>query len=85
MKAHGLSVYLDVPFPVLAERLAGKTADRPLFPSEGSARQLWESRLGSYRMADRILDVTRDMTAADVARRISDLATPPLAAPGGAA
>ncbi len=85
VKAHGVSVYLDVPFPVIAERLAGKTADRPLFPSEGSARQLWESRLGSYRMADRILDVTRDMTAAEVAHRISDLTTPPFAAPGGAA
>ena len=84
IKAHGLSVYLDVPFAVIAERLAGKTADRPLFPSEESARQLWETRLASYRMADRTLDVTRDMTAADVAGRIEDLAAPPLGAPGGA-
>lgn len=84
VKAHGLSVYLDVPFAVIAERLAGKTADRPLFPSEGSARRLWESRLGSYRMADRILDVTREMTAADVAGRIAALVTSPFKGPGGA-
>jgi shikimate kinase len=70
---------------VIAERLAGKTTDRPLFPSEERARELWEARLPSYRMADRTLDVTRDMTAADVAGRLADLAAPPLTAPDGAA
>jgi shikimate kinase len=84
VKAHGLSIFLDAPFPLIAERLVGKTADRPLFPSAESARDLWETRLGSYRMADRTLDVTRDMTAAEVAGRLADLAAPPLAAPGGA-
>ena len=52
--------------------------------SEERARELWEARLPSYRMADRTLDVTRDMTAADVAGRLADLAAPPLTAPGGA-
>jgi shikimate kinase len=85
VKAHGLSVFFDVPFPVVAERLAGKTADRPLFPSEERARELWEARLPSYRMADRTLEVTRDMTAADVAGRLADLAAPPFAPDGGAA
>ena len=85
VKVHGLSIFLDAPFELIAERLAGKTADRPLFPSEERARELWESRLPSYRMADRTLDVTRDMTAADVAGRLADLAAPPLTAPGGAA
>jgi shikimate kinase len=84
VKAHGLSVFLDAPFAVIAERLAGKTTDRPLFPSEARARELWEVRLPSYRMADRTLEVTRDMTAADVAGRIADLAAPPLETPGGA-
>lgn len=83
VRAHGLSIFLDAPFEVIAERLAGKTADRPLFPSEESARELWETRLPSYRMADRTLDVTRDMTAAEVAGKLADLAAPPLAAPGG--
>ncbi|HVO50071.1 MAG TPA: shikimate kinase [Thermoanaerobaculia bacterium] len=85
VRAHGLSVFLDVPFEVIAHRLAGKTADRPLFPSEETARELWEARLASYRMADRTLDVTRDMTAAVVAGRIADLAAPPLETSGGAA
>ena len=84
VKAHGLSVFLDVPFDVIAERLADKTADRPLFPSEERARALWEGRLASYKMADRTLDVTRDMNAADVAARLAALAAPPLAPVGGA-
>jgi shikimate kinase len=84
VKANGLSIFLDTPFAVIADRLAGKTADRPLFRSEESARELWEARLPSYRMADRTLNVTRDMTAAEVAGRLAGLATPPLAAPGGA-
>jgi shikimate kinase len=82
VKSHGLSVFLDAPFALLAERLAGKTADRPLFPSEEQARALWEARRPSYKMADRTLDVTRDMTAADVAGRIESLVSPSRA--GGA-
>lgn len=85
VKAHGLSVFLDVPFALIAERLAEKTADRPLFASEERARDLWEARLPSYKMADRTLDVTRDMTPADVAARLAALAAPPLAPAGGAA
>ncbi|MEO8053712.1 MAG: shikimate kinase [Acidobacteriota bacterium] len=85
VRAHGLSIFLDVPFPLIAERLAGKTADRPLFSSGERARELWEARLPSYRMASWTLDVTRDMTAADVAGRLADLAAPPLTAPDGAA
>jgi shikimate kinase len=84
VRAHGLSIFLDAPFALLAARLSGKTADRPLFASEESARALWEARLGSYRMADRTLDVTPEMTAADVAGRLAELAAPPLAGPGGA-
>ena len=85
MRAHGLSIFLDAPFPLIASRLGGKSADRPLFASEERARELWEARLPSYRMADRTLDVTGDMTAAEVAGRLVDLVEPPLAAPGGAA
>jgi shikimate kinase len=85
VKAPGLSVFLDVPFSLIAERLAGKTADRPLFSSEARARELWEARLPSYKMADRTLDVTRDMNAADVAARLEALVGPPLTPAGGAA
>lgn len=84
VKAHGRSVFLDAPFALIADRLAGKTADRPLFPSEERARALWEARLPSYKMADRTLDVTQDMTPADVAARLAALVAPPLASAGGA-
>lgn len=57
VRAHGTSVFLDVPFPVLAERLAGKE-DRPLFRSVEQARELYETRLPSYKMADRTIPVS---------------------------
>jgi shikimate kinase len=85
VKAHGLSVFLDIPFAVISERLAGKSADRPLFPSEERARTLWEARLPSYKMADRTLDVTRDMTPAEVADRLATLVAPPFAPADGVA
>jgi len=84
VKSHGLSVFLDVPFALIAERLSGKAADRPLFPSVEQARALWESRLASYRMADRTLFVTRDMTPVDVAGRLAGFLPPPFAPPGRA-
>ena len=83
VKAHGLSVFLDVPFSVIAERLGEKAADRPLFGSAEGARALWEARRPSYKMADRTLDVTRDMTAAEVADRLMALVAP--ASPAGGA
>ena len=84
VRAHGRSVFLDVPFDVILERLAGKAADRPLFASAEAARALWEARLPSYKMADRTLDVTRDMTASEVADRLAALLAPD-SPPGGAA
>ena len=84
VRAHGLSIFLDVPFSVIAERLGEKAADRPLFGSPEAARELWEARLPSYKMADRTLEVTRDMTAAEVADRLAALAAPAFPA-GGAA
>ncbi len=83
VRTHGRSIFLDVPFAVIAERLAGKAASRPLFASLEEARALWEDRLPSYKMADRTLDVTRDMTAADVADRLFALVAP--ASPAGGA
>lgn len=85
VKAHGLSIFLDVPFAAIAERLGEKAADRPLFPSEESALSLWEARLPSYKMADRTLTVTPDMNPAEVAARLEVLAAPPFAPAGGAA
>jgi shikimate kinase len=66
VKRHGVAVFLDVSFEVLAERLAEKSADRPLFRSPEEARQLYEARLPFYRMADWTIPVNRDMTVDDV-------------------
>ena len=45
----GTAVFLDVPLPVLLERLAGKT-DRPLFSGPEQAAGLWAEREPFYRM-----------------------------------
>ena len=46
----GTAVFLDVPFDVVRERLAGKT-DRPLFTSLDQAARLFAEREPFYRMA----------------------------------
>lgn len=53
----GVSVFLDLPFDTLAERVPAK-ADRPLFGSPGQARRLLEERLPFYRMAGISLRLT---------------------------
>jgi shikimate kinase len=70
VKDSGLSVFLDAPFELLAERLGDKSADRPLFGSLESARMLWEARRPFYKMADRILEVSSEMTPVDVADKL---------------
>jgi shikimate kinase len=77
LKRHGVSVFLDVPFEVLAERLAGKTADRPLFRTPAEARRLLEVRLPFYRMADWAVSVNGEMTVDEVAARVEALLRPP--------
>src|SRR5262245_30989204 len=49
MRRLGRVVFLDVPFPVLSARLAGKT-DRPLFQSVEQAARLFAERDPFYRM-----------------------------------
>ena len=79
VKEHGISVFLDPPFEVLAARLATKAADRPLFGSLESARLLWEARRLFYKMADRTLDVDHESTPGDVAGRLALLLDPRIA------
>jgi shikimate kinase len=81
IRRHGVSVFLDVPFESLARRLQGKTADRPLFQSEGEALRLYEARRPFYTMADLTVFVNDGMTVEDVVEYLA-LA---LCAAGGAA
>jgi len=57
-EAHGLAVFLDVPWEVLEERLRGQVSDRPKFESPASARRLFDSRYPAYASADFRLELT---------------------------
>lgn len=71
IRRHGVTVFLDVPFETLAERLAGKTADRPMFRSAEEALRLYEARRPFYTMADWTICVSREMTVDDVVERVA--------------
>jgi shikimate kinase len=66
----GRSVFLDLPFEVIAARLGAKAADRPLFRSLDEARALYDARLASYRLSDRILPLLGDEGVDAVVERI---------------
>jgi shikimate kinase len=66
----GRSVFLDLPFEAVAARLGAKAADRPLFRSLDEARALYDARLASYRLSDRILPLLGDEGVDTVAERI---------------
>lgn len=70
VKAHGRSVFLDVPFDLISERLEGKAADRPLFSSLDAARALYDARLPFYKMADWTIPVNRETTVEHVVDRL---------------
>lgn len=72
VKGHGVSVYLDAPFELIASRLGDKSADRPLFRSLGEARALWESRVPCYKMADWDVLVTAEDSVNAVVERVLD-------------
>lgn len=66
----GSSLFLDVPFDVIAARLGAKAADRPLFRSVEEARALYDARLASYRLCDWILPLQGDEGVDAVVDRI---------------
>ncbi len=47
----GVSVFLDLPWEMLAARLASGGDGRPLYAGAEEARELWRSRLADYRRA----------------------------------
>lgn len=70
----GRSVWLDIPFPLIAARLTPvKRATRPLFADEAAARALYERRVASYELADHRLSLENEAPATDVAARIIPL------------
>ena len=69
----GVSVFLDAPFELLASRLHGKAADRPLFRNVAEARQLYDARLSCYKMANWTVPVKESDRVDAVVRRIEAL------------
>lgn len=69
----GVSVFLDVPFEVIAERIGKKAVERPRFRSVEEARALYEARLPCYKMATWVVTVGRNESVTAVAGRIQSL------------
>jgi shikimate kinase len=70
IRSSGLSIYLAAPFDLLAQRIAGKADERPLFRDDRAAYELYQLRAKYYRMADRTVEIRTDETAAEVVERI---------------
>jgi len=56
-RAGAVSVFLDVPWTVLARRLVGTEDSRPMLDSALAPRELYRRRLPHYRKADLIVPV----------------------------
>jgi thiamine-phosphate diphosphorylase len=69
IKRLGPAVFLDVPFPAVARRLAGKT-DRPLFRDQAAAARLFVERAPFYRMGSIPVSLTGDETVEEAADRV---------------
>ncbi len=67
-RAGAVSVFLDVPWAVLARRLIGTEAGRPMLDSATTPRELYRRRLPHYRKADLIVPVG----ASDAPDRVVD-------------
>jgi shikimate kinase len=65
----GISVFLDLPFEVLAARATGKF-DRPLFADALQAKRLLEERLPFYRIAALTVPLNGLESAEDTAERL---------------
>lgn len=72
LEGSGVSVWLDPPFSLIAERIGalGKE-DRPLFQDESQALGLYRRRLPAYRRADLRLTVEPGEEPEEVAARIA--------------
>lgn len=83
MRRLGRVVFLDIPFPVLSERLAGKT-DRPLFQSVEQAARLFAQRNPFYRMGSLHVTLQGTETLDEAADRVfCALESPPVCAVSG--
>ena len=66
----GVSVFLDLPWAALQQRLARDHADRPMYDDTDQARQLFEERLPHYRCALVQVSLSGDEDLDEVAGRV---------------
>jgi shikimate kinase len=67
---NAVSVFLDVPWPVLRKRLDHDHTGRPLYDDAALAQTLFEKRLPHYRRAQVTVFLEGSETPAEVAREI---------------
>jgi len=65
--ADGVSVFLNLPWEVLCQRLAGDNPDRPMFHDADQAKRLFEDRLPDYRLATITVDLVGNESPTEVA------------------
>jgi shikimate kinase len=70
--AGGRTVFLEVPWQVIEERLPGDNRERPKFGSAAAAQQLYLEREPFYRMATATVSLSGDEPPAAVARMALD-------------
>jgi shikimate kinase len=68
--AHGISVYLQAPLPLVMKRVGTKAAERPMFRDEAAVRDLYQYRLRYYKMADVTLDIREEESVAEIVERM---------------
>lgn len=66
----GKTVFLDVPWPVLVERIQSDSTERPKFVDVETAQSLYEARKPHYLEATWRIDLDGSESPADVAARI---------------
>jgi len=68
----GVSVFLDPPWETIRSRLAGATSSRPKWVDDAQARELYDSRMPTYRMASVHIDLDGGEDPDETADRIVD-------------
>ena len=72
-EAGGWSIFLDVAWSVLEERLGTEDSSRPLWDSPAAARRLFDRRLNDYVQADAIVTVDGSESPIDVVEAIIEM------------
>jgi shikimate kinase/3-dehydroquinate synthase len=71
-RSGAVSVFLDLPWPKLAERLAGDNSERPMYDDADQARRLFDQRMPEYRRAMVRVPLDGTESSAEAAERVVD-------------